>query len=146
MRARWISLTQGTADASNAAKTYFSQDTVAGGGGGSGGSVAPLEETRFITMMGAHLGELSDAPTLLDAFSSFDEKDEGVVDVHVLREVFADEPDLVRWRLARSLTAAEAVARAVVHRPQRQALRLPEVYVMARRRALTHSRDDPGYV
>ena len=86
-----------------AARSYFAADL---GDGASAGDarIGGMEETRFITLMGSRLGALGDAQTLLDAFSSFDERDEGFVDVDVLREVFAEQPALLEHLVVPAFT------------------------------------------
>lgn len=50
----------------------------------------PMDQTRFIAMMGEQIGRVGDIRELVEAFSSFDEKDEGVVEVAALRETVSD--------------------------------------------------------
>lgn len=51
---------------------------------------ASLESLSFLTHMSQILAPFSDADKLLEAFASFDEKDEGVVDVAELEAVVGD--------------------------------------------------------
>ena len=62
------------------------------GFGSDADAVGPMEQTRFQTMMARRLAGLSDPGSLADAFASFDEKDEGFVDVQVVKELLADDP------------------------------------------------------
>lgn len=49
----------------------------------------------FLTIMSHTLGPLSDVRQLMDAFASFDEKDEGMLDVDVVREMLDHDEDLL---------------------------------------------------
>lgn len=52
----------------------------------SGANGAPsVNFTQFLTMFGEHLSELDEAFELSEAFASFDEKDDGVLDAAELR-------------------------------------------------------------
>ncbi|WFD32615.1 hypothetical protein MSPP1_003663 [Malassezia sp. CBS 17886] len=71
----------GSTRASEEAKMYFSGDG------------APIESTAFLTLMSAQLRPLGDLSKLVDAFESFDEKDEGFVDVSAMKEILAGDDD-----------------------------------------------------
>ena len=81
----------GTKDATTEAPTYLSADVV-----GTQLSDRGLDATSFLTMMGNRMGALSDARTLLDAFESFDERDDGFVDVATVHEILAGDQEAVR--------------------------------------------------
>ncbi|KAI3617724.1 hypothetical protein CBS9595_003633 [Malassezia furfur] len=81
----------GTKDAAAEVPAYLSPDVV-----GTQLSDRGLDATSFLTMMGNHMGALSDSRTLLDAFESFDERDEGFVDVATVREILAGDQEAVR--------------------------------------------------
>lgn len=52
----------------------------------SGANGSPsVNFTQFLTMFGEHLSELDEAFELSEAFASFDEKDDGVLDAAELR-------------------------------------------------------------
>ncbi|WFD34937.1 hypothetical protein MCUN1_001783 [Malassezia cuniculi] len=54
------------------------------------GVTEPIDQTRFIAMMGERIGRVGDMSALIEAFESFDEKDQGVVEVAALREAIND--------------------------------------------------------
>lgn len=81
----------GTKDATTEAPTYLSADVV-----GTQLSDRGLDATSFLTMMGNRMGALSDARKLLDAFESFDERDDGFVDVATVHEILAGDQEAVR--------------------------------------------------
>lgn len=54
----------------------------------------PIDQTRFIAMMGEQIGKVGDLRELVEAFASFDEKDEGAVEVATLREHIEDPSTL----------------------------------------------------
>ncbi|WFD41018.1 uncharacterized protein MJAP1_004009 [Malassezia japonica] len=81
----------GARDAPTEAKEHFQADVL--------GSDAPeLDATSFLTMMATRMGPVSDARKLLEAFESFDERDEGVVDVDVVKEILANDQEAIdQW-------------------------------------------------
>lgn len=84
----------GAKDAAAEAPAYLRADIV--------GAELPehgLDATSFLTMMGSRMGPLGDARKLLEAFESFDERDEGVVDVAAMREILAGDDEAVRGAL-----------------------------------------------
>lgn len=108
----------GARDAPTEAKEHFQADVL--------GSDAPeLDATSFLTMMATRMGPVSDARKLLEAFESFDERDEGVVDVDVVKEILANDQEAVRV----AANADRSVARAAVLGSDTQAVRVPKVYV-----------------
>ena len=81
----------GSKDAATQAPTYLSKEVL-----GSDTSETSIDPTSFLTMMGQRLGSLSDSQGLLYAFESFDERDEGFVDVVTVREILAGDQEAVR--------------------------------------------------
>ncbi|WFC95875.1 hypothetical protein MBRA1_002529 [Malassezia brasiliensis] len=80
----------GAKDATTEAPSYLSTDVV-----GTQLSDRGLDATSFLTMMGNHIGVLSDPRKLLDAFESFDERDEGFVDVETVHEILAGDQEAI---------------------------------------------------
>lgn len=66
-----------------------------------------LESMAFLALMSARIGALGDARRLAEAFASFDERDEGAIDVDVLREI-VDDNELVRhWLVPQFLDRSQ---------------------------------------
>ncbi|WFD28572.1 hypothetical protein MNAN1_003585 [Malassezia nana] len=82
---RWRQLTVGSteAEAESEAHACFSH------------APASLEMMSFLTQMSSVLSRMSDAHTLVEAFASFDEADEGVIDRSVLHEILGHDPALM---------------------------------------------------
>ncbi|WFD00220.1 hypothetical protein MYAM1_002968 [Malassezia yamatoensis] len=78
----------GVKDAAQVAPTYLSSAVI-----GSEVNDARLDSTSFLTMMGQHLAPLGDTQKLLEAFESFDERDQGYVRVEAVREILAGDQD-----------------------------------------------------
>lgn len=55
------------------------------------GANEPIDQTRFIAMMGDRISSVGDIHALADAFASFDEKEQGTVEVAALREAVGDD-------------------------------------------------------
>lgn len=49
----------------------------------------------FLTQLSRSLAPVGDAHSLAEAFASFDEKDEGMIDISVLHEILGHDPALI---------------------------------------------------
>lgn len=82
----------GRSDAKTEAEQYLHSATV----GTQTRDGEALDATQFLTMMGTHLAPFPDMHKILEAFASFDERDEGWIDVAVVQSLLADDPEAVR--------------------------------------------------